>query len=629
MSKKILLLLAFLLPIFADEGLKLSTLGDGGRIISSEMIALSPKWIESLDSIDKESLHWQKSPNGIFGRVDDTAIISFDILNDTDKEQQIVVMHTRPSIDKILFWVLRDGRLIETFYGGDRVAQEKRAIYAINSTFPLSLQAGEKLEIISQIRTTGVLDVNYEVLPKSVFEKNSKLQISWLGIFVGTMLMLIFYNAIHYIGTKQKSYLLHALYAFFVSYVHLGVYGFIYFSGVSSAYKTIDILTYISVGLAVMFHLLYPVVLFDLKKQNPRLALLLQGIALLFFGVALFFILAFFDESLLFAMAYITIPLMVVLLLFLLLALYFVYKKLVGAKLFFLGQLSAFLGATYSTLAVNTDLVGLSLQAAVFSSLLAMFEVIFVTLAITQRINRELKEKELLANITKLYERYIYVGSYTSNVIHQWKAPLNQLGGLIALMQAYDEKGIEVGKVEYKRHLQELQQINDNLKKISADIHGCLSSSLEMEIVVLKDVIEQTLKYLGRDIEDVSVEILGCDKKIVLNRAALIQILLVLLSNSVKIFQLRKISNPKVAFRFETDEQNRAKLLLSDNGGGIVPKVLPKLFSPYTSGTNSLGSGLFLAKKLAQEKLGGNLLLHHSDKTGATFMIEFGIFDRQ
>lgn len=619
--------MAFLLPLFAADTVKLSTLGDGKRIIASESVALSHMWIKNPDAIKSKDLHWQKSLNGIFGRVNDIAIVRFTILNDTNTSQQIVIMHTRPGIDKIEFWMLSGGKVIKTLYGGDRVAHDKKPIYAINSAFPVSLQAGEKLEIISQIHTTGVLDINYEVLPKNVFEKNSKLQISWLGIFVGTMLMLILYNTIHYIGTKQKSYLLHALYAFFVSYVHLGVYGYVYFSGVSKSYAAIDILIYVSVGLAVMFHLLYPIALFDLTKRNPRLALLLRSVALFFFGVALFFVLAFFDESLLFAMDYITIPLMVVLLLFLLLALYFVYKRLVGAKLFFLGQLSAFLGATYSTLAVNTDLLGLSLQAAVFSSLMAMLEVIFVTLAITHRINRELKEKELLANITKLYERYIYVGSYTSNVIHQWKAPLNQLGGLIALMRAYDEKGIKIEKAEHKRHLQELEQINDNLKKISTDIQGCLSSNAEMETVDLKEVIEQTLKYLGKDMDGIGVAVLGCDKKIVLNRAALVQILLVLLSNSVKIFQLRKIPNPEITFRFETGTQAEARLLVSDNGGGIAPKVLSTLFSPYTSGTNSLGSGLFLAKKLAQEKLGGDLLLHRSDKTGTTFTIRFGAFE--
>jgi signal transduction histidine kinase len=63
---------------------------------------------------------------------------------------------------------------------------------------------------------------------------------------------------------------------------------------------------------------------------------------------------------------------------------------------------------------------------------------------------------------------------------------------------------------------------------------------------------------------------------------------------------------------------------ISDNGGGVPPELAPHLFEPYVTtkvASGGSGIGLYLARMIIQESLGGSIQLV-SDAGGATFRIE-------
>ena len=63
---------------------------------------------------------------------------------------------------------------------------------------------------------------------------------------------------------------------------------------------------------------------------------------------------------------------------------------------------------------------------------------------------------------------------------------------------------------------------------------------------------------------------------------------------------------------------------ISDNGGGVPPELAPHLFDPYVTtkvASGCSGIGLYLARMIIQESLGGSIKLM-ADDGGAKFRLE-------
>jgi signal transduction histidine kinase len=74
--------------------------------------------------------------------------------------------------------------------------------------------------------------------------------------------------------------------------------------------------------------------------------------------------------------------------------------------------------------------------------------------------------------------------------------------------------------------------------------------------------------------------------------------------------------------REEREEGEWAVLSVRDEGPGIPPQLLSRLFSPFVSGPGStgLGIGLFLAHSIAQAH-GGDLTVESTPGMGTTFRL--------
>ena len=66
-------------------------------------------------------------------------------------------------------------------------------------------------------------------------------------------------------------------------------------------------------------------------------------------------------------------------------------------------------------------------------------------------------------------------------------------------------------------------------------------------------------------------------------------------------------------------------ICFTDNGGGIQKEILDKIFNPYftTKGTKGTGLGLYMSKKIMNEKCDGDIKV--KSKNGyTTFIISIG-----
>ncbi len=74
------------------------------------------------------------------------------------------------------------------------------------------------------------------------------------------------------------------------------------------------------------------------------------------------------------------------------------------------------------------------------------------------------------------------------------------------------------------------------------------------------------------------------------------------------------------------DGESAAVIMVSDQGPGIDPKLLPRLFDRFarSSESSGLGLGLFLARQIAQAH-GGRLEVTSSSTTGTQFSLVLAI----
>lgn len=60
------------------------------------------------------------------------------------------------------------------------------------------------------------------------------------------------------------------------------------------------------------------------------------------------------------------------------------------------------------------------------------------------------------------------------------------------------------------------------------------------------------------------------------------------------------------------------EIMIDDNGEGIDPKMMPKLFTKFTKSLDGNGLGLYISKKII-ESHGGKITAENSKRVGARF----------
>ena len=110
-----------------------------------------------------------------------------------------------------------------------------------------------------------------------------------------------------------------------------------------------------------------------------------------------------------------------------------------------------------------------------------------------------------------------------------------------------------------------------------------------------------------------------CDKKLVLFKNEMIQVLLNLLKNAQE--ALEDVDEPRIQVSiYEYD--GSIKISVEDNGTGIEQGNLEKIFEPYfsTKAQQGTGLGLYMSRVIITEHMNGSLYVENTNE-GTKFVI--------
>lgn len=285
-----------------------------------------------------------------------------------------------------------------------------------------------------------------------------------------------------------------------------------------------------------------------------------------------------------------------------------------------------YIGVGIDTKTINDQILNKFTFNAIILFILFLFLLIIINSThdfLRRRVEKENREYELmLAHKSRIGE----IGELISGINHQLYQPINALSLLISSslslqkQKKLDEETLNENLIMCQKAtnlmsntikvFRNFYRINDSISSFS--LEKCINGILQvMHIEMSKNNI------------NIEVKIVKSKKNIYSIENLIQQILLVLIQNAKEALLNTKKCGNKIIIEVNT-ENEFTYIDVIDDAGGVSPKNQASLFTNMKSSTKDLGSGigLYFAKRLATEKLAGDLTLH-SSSTPTIFRLKF------
>jgi two-component system, OmpR family, sensor histidine kinase VicK len=249
---------------------------------------------------------------------------------------------------------------------------------------------------------------------------------------------------------------------------------------------------------------------------------------------------------------------------------------------------------------------------------------------------------ETLWTQTELYEQLKVHDKMQKEFIdiaaHELRTPIQPILGLSQVLQSKIKNN---NNIEYQelldpivRNAKRLQWLTENILDVTKIESNSLQLSKEQfslrEIVLntIADCKSQLKEYDGIRLELVSKE----DIFVEADRTRIGQVIYNLLNNAVKFTQEEKSQRSIVSVTLEEHknndyDDNKVIVSVKDTGIGIVPEIMPRLFTKFAtqSERGGTGLGLFISKSIVEAHGGKIWAQNNSDGNGATFSFSLPI----
>ncbi|MBF0473106.1 MAG: response regulator [Nitrospirae bacterium] len=285
---------------------------------------------------------------------------------------------------------------------------------------------------------------------------------------------------------------------------------------------------------------------------------------------------------------------------------------------------------------VNTAVAAIKHGAYDFIIKPANIENLLITINNAFRLKEILRDnKKLLAQQSKMAS----IGEMIGAIAHQWRQPLNSIALIVQDMEEafdygqlnkdYIHKNVKSTMAQIHYMSETIDDFRNFFRPDKEKVRFALSISINEVLRLVHDqllganisIISPTSQDLPPEYNSYTIGYPNEFKQVVLN----------IINNAKDAIVENRINVKnnyrgliKINFEGSTDV---IKIKISDNGGGISDEHIGELFKPYfttKSGEIGTGIGLYLAKTIIENNMGGSLSVVNVNKeiSGAEFIIE-------
>lgn len=233
----------------------------------------------------------------------------------------------------------------------------------------------------------------------------------------------------------------------------------------------------------------------------------------------------------------------------------------------------------------------------------------------------KLHQNKLLLHHSKLAA----MGEMMGNIAHQWRQPLTQISSLMISLDLLSDMGRLTPEVIRQKTtmggelVKYMSQTIDDFRNFflpnKAKTFFKPSATIENVCSLMRSTFDAHRIELKIDIE-CEREIEGFDNEYA-------QVMMNMFSNAKDNFIERKIAHPLLFVKVSCEDE-KVCVMISDNGGGIDPLIVDKIFEPYFTTKHKAtgtGLGLYMSKMIIEKNMGGSLSVINT-LDGASFEIK-------
>jgi two-component system, NtrC family, C4-dicarboxylate transport sensor histidine kinase DctB len=235
----------------------------------------------------------------------------------------------------------------------------------------------------------------------------------------------------------------------------------------------------------------------------------------------------------------------------------------------------------------------------------------------------ELREKE---RMLLQQSRLAALGEMISNIAHQWRQPLNELGLIVQELPVMYDRG-DFDRDYLRGSVGKFMKVLAHLSKTIDDFRNFFKPDREKAYFKVREVVENSLSLIEESFKQLQIAInvsFSSDPVIFGHPNEFSQVILNILFNARDAF-LAGGAEASRSIDIEIFEQDgRSVVTIGDNAGGIPEGILDKIFDPYftTRGPEQgTGIGLYMSKIIIEKNVPGRLSVRNTAR-GAEFRIE-------
>lgn len=246
-----------------------------------------------------------------------------------------------------------------------------------------------------------------------------------------------------------------------------------------------------------------------------------------------------------------------------------------------------------------------------------------------QRLNQELEQRvkdEVSKNMSQermmiQQSRLAAMGEMIHNIAHQWRQPINALTLLLSnIKDAYDYN--ELTREYLDGEVKTGQRLIHGMSTTIDDFRNFFLPNREKEFFLVNDSVEDAIRLVKDSFAVHGIHFIregGGEPCIVLgypNEFA--QVALNALTNAKEAI-LASDAAGEIRIRISKNDDT-VTVSIRDNGGGISPEVLPKVFDPYfTTKESGSGVGLYMSKMI-MKNMGGDIAIGNIEGGAEAFL---------
>jgi len=558
----------------------------------------------TIENILQNKDKFKKVTRYSFGIFKDTIWLQLKLKNNTSQTIKKRVFNKIPAIDYVEVYILKNSKIVKTYKLGDKLSHQQRDNLSRIPYFDISLESLENIEIFIKQKTTPPMDIKWDITDINSFEKSYKIKDMIYFIIVGVFIFTAFASFSFFIFLRHMHFLIYSL--FTISNIIYQSYFFGFFYELNLHHIINEDIIYIMANLVVFFVGIFPIVFFTLKKDEYKILVYILKICFVFLFL---FLLLYFSGIIHTQTSFSILIYNIVFFTLLLISTRAFIDKKQGSSFYLLANIIVFFSTTYAMMnysGVFTEPTYFGYFISIFAAILQDLLLGLAIVQVTYNIKKDSDKKTQLLNE---YSKLSFIGQTMINISHQWKTPINNIYNSInhiEVAQEFKDKNLES---IINKNINNIKQNTIYLKETALNQLNFYKEKNNIENIVVYDEIEYVIKLIESEFLQKHIDIkLDCNKKLNLQieKNYFLNILMVLLENSFKVFEKRDIKNPFICIKIR-EEKNRFVLKFEDNGGGISTNLIDKIFDKDYSSLGSTGVGLYLAKEIITHKLKGEI----------------------